>query len=82
MPTASFIYGMFIYFALGDIEKAASLIQPNPKVKIADTEAYIAAIYYYLGQHERMQHYWNLYLDTYRRLISKGKEFTWQEAID
>jgi TolB-like protein/tetratricopeptide (TPR) repeat protein len=77
-----FIYGVFIYFEQGDYTKAASLIQPNQKAKIADVDAYYAAIYYYLKQPDRMHHYWNLYLENYRKLISKGKDFTWQEAID
>ncbi|HEX6426111.1 MAG TPA: hypothetical protein VF008_00445 [Niastella sp.] len=76
------MYGVFIYFEQGDYEKAASLIQPNQKTKIADADAYYAAIYYYLKQPDRMHLYWNLYLDNYRKLISKGKDFTWQEAID
>lgn len=76
------MYGVFVYFELGDYEKAASLIQPNQKTKIADADAYYAAIYYYLQQPDRMHLYWNLYLDNYRKLISKGKDFTWQEAID
>lgn len=77
-----FLYGVFIYFSTGDYEKAASLIQPNQKAKVADADAYYAAIYYYLQQPDRMHHFWNLYLENYRRLISKGKDFTWQEAID
>lgn len=77
-----FIIGIFIYFRHGDYEKAASLIRPNQRAKIANADAYCAAIYYYLQQPERMQHYWNLYLETYRKLISKGKDFTSQEAID
>jgi TolB-like protein/tetratricopeptide (TPR) repeat protein len=77
-----FLYGVLIYFNMGDFEKAASLIQPNQKAKIADADAYHAAIYYYLQQPDRMHHFWNLYLENYRRLISKGKDFTWQEAID
>lgn len=77
-----FPYGAFIYFELGDYEKTASLIIPNQKIKIADADAYYAATYFYLQQHDKMQMYWGLFLDTYRRLISKGKDFTWQEAIN
>jgi TolB-like protein/tetratricopeptide (TPR) repeat protein len=77
-----FIIGVFIYFRHGDYEKAASLIKPNQKAKIANADAYYAAIYYYLQQPERMQFYWNLYIETYRKLISKGNDFTAQEAID
>ncbi|WP_205511597.1 tetratricopeptide repeat protein [Longitalea arenae] len=77
-----FIIGVLIYFRLGDYAKAASLIKPEQKAKIANADAYYAAIYYYLQQPERMQYYWNLYLETYRKLISRGKDFTAEEAID
>ncbi|MCM4163189.1 MULTISPECIES: hypothetical protein [unclassified Arenibacter] len=76
--------GGFIYFELGEYEKAVAFIKhkPNGTEKIADTDAYCAAIYYHLGQYELMQTYWNSYLDTYRTLIAKGKDFDPQEAID
>jgi TolB-like protein/tetratricopeptide (TPR) repeat protein len=75
-------YAIFIYFELGEFEEAANLLKQNPTVKIADADAYYAAVYYYLNQPDKMHRYWNLFLDTYRRLISKGKDFTPQEAID
>lgn len=75
-------YGIFIFFELGEFEKAASMLRHNPNIKIADAEAYYAAIYYYLDQPEKMQQYWKLFRETYRRLISKGNDFTDQEAID
>lgn len=75
-------YGIFIFFELGEFEKAAALLRQNPNVKIADADAYYAAIYYYLKQPEKMVEYWNAFLETYRRLISKGKDFTAQEAIE
>jgi TolB-like protein/tetratricopeptide (TPR) repeat protein len=75
-------YAIFIYFELGEFEKAANLLKQNPAVKIADADAYYAAVYYYLNQPEKMQQYWKQYLDTYRRLISKGKDFTPQDAIN
>jgi TolB-like protein/Tfp pilus assembly protein PilF len=76
--------GGFIYFELGEYEKAASFIKhkPNGNAKIADTDAYCAAIYYHLGQYEQMQTYWNSYLESYRNLISKGKDFEQEEAIE
>jgi TolB-like protein len=77
-----FPYGAFIYFELGEYEKAASIVGKNQYVKIATAEAYYAAIYYHLQQPDKMQVHWNLFLDNYRRLISKGKDFTWQEAIE
>lgn len=79
-----FRVGGFIYFELGDFEKAASFIALNQvgKAKIADTDAYCAAIFYYLGQYDKMNLYWNSFRDTYRKLISKGKDFTDQDAIN
>jgi TolB-like protein len=76
------LYGVFIYFELGDYAKAASLIVPTQNAKIADADAYYAATYYYLQQYDKMQSHWSTFLDTYRKLISKGKDFTPQEAID
>jgi TolB-like protein/tetratricopeptide (TPR) repeat protein len=75
-------YAIFIYFELGDFEKAAALIRQNPTIKIADADAYYAAVFYYLKQPDKMHEYWKLYLDTYRRLISKGNDFTPQDATD
>jgi TolB-like protein len=76
--------GGFIYFELGEFEKAASFIVQNQigKAKIADTDAYCAAIYYYLKDYDKMQIYWNSFLDTYKKLNSKGADFTEQDAID
>jgi TolB-like protein len=76
--------GGFIYFELGDYEKAASFIEHNQigKAMIADTDAYCAAIYFHLGQYEKMEDYWEAFLGVYRRLISNGQPFEQQEAID
>lgn len=75
-------YGIFIFFELGEFEKAAALLRHNPTVKIADADAYYAAIYYYLNEPEKMNKCWNAFLDVYRRLISKGKDFTPEEAVE
>lgn len=76
--------GGFIYFELGEYEKAASFIEHHQigKAKIADTDAFCAAIFYHLQQYDKMETYWHSFLNTYRRLISKGKDFAEQEAID
>ncbi len=75
-------YGVFIYFELGEFEKAASLIKRGPHVKMADADAYYAAVYYYLGQPEKMQLYWNYFLDIYRKMFRKETNFDVNEAID
>jgi len=75
-------YAIFIHFELGEFEKAAALLRKNPVARIANADAYYAAIYYYLGQPEKMQTHWDIFLDRYRRLISKGKDFTIASAIE
>jgi len=74
--------GTVIFFELGDFQKAESLIVYSKTSQWADAEAYNAAIYYYLGKYEKMEAHWKLFLDTYRKLISRGREFTTQEVID
>ena len=76
-----YLYGVFIYFELGDFEKAASLVLQTQNVKIADADAYFAATYFYLQQHEKMWEHWNVFLETYRKVINNGKDFTPGEAI-
>jgi TolB-like protein/Tfp pilus assembly protein PilF len=79
-----FRIGGFIYFELGEYEKAASFIEHNPigQASIADSDAYCAAVFYHLKQYDKMQYHWNIYLGIYRKLISKGQDFEQQEAID
>jgi TolB-like protein len=74
--------GSFIFFEAGDFEKAASLSVDLQNRNWADADAYCAAIYYYLKNYDKMRFYWNKYLDNYRRLISKGKAFSPQDAIE
>ncbi|WP_423128955.1 tetratricopeptide repeat protein [Gaoshiqia sp. Z1-71] len=78
-----FRLGGVMYFELGEYEKAASFIEQHASGKpgIADQEAYCAAVYYYLKQYDKMQMYWDAFLNTYKRLISKGRDFEQQEAI-
>jgi TolB-like protein len=78
-----FRLGGCIYFEMGDYEKAEQYIKAGDigKARIADTDAYCAAIYYYLGKFDKMRIYWKAYLDAYRRLIARGNDFTEQEAI-
>ncbi|MEL7588521.1 MAG: hypothetical protein AAGU19_17555 [Prolixibacteraceae bacterium] len=79
-----FRLGGVMYFELGDYEKAVSFIENHSMAKpgIADKNAYCAAVYYHLRQYDKMHSHWNTFLDTYKRLISKGRDFDQQEAID
>ncbi len=76
------LIGSFIFFELGEYEKAASLIVQSKNAKWADAEAYYAATYYHLQQYDKMQTYWETFLDTYHKLINHGKNFTQHEAIE
>ncbi len=79
-----FRLGGVMYFELGEYEKAVEFIEHHSMSKpgIADKNAYCAAVYYHLRQFDKMQTHWNIFLDTYKRLISKGRDFDQQEAID
>lgn len=76
--------GGFIYFELGDYEKAASFIKHDQigKTRLADSDAYCAGIYYYLGQFDKMHEYWISFLNVYRDLVVKGKDFNEMDAIE
>jgi TolB-like protein/tetratricopeptide (TPR) repeat protein len=74
-------YAVFIYFEKGDFEKAATMIRHLHNWKWADAEVYFAATYYYLQRFEKMREYWDLFIETYGRLIAKGKPVDIQEAI-
>jgi TolB-like protein len=79
-----FRLGGVMYFELGEYEKAASFIEHQAigRPGIADKNAYCAAVYYHLHQYDKMHTFWNAFLDTYKRLISKGRDFDQREAID
>jgi len=74
--------GTFVFFELGDFQKAESMIVHSKASQWADAEAYNAANYYYLQEFDKMNSHWKLFLETYQRLISRGKEFTTREAIE
>ncbi|PWT95421.1 MAG: hypothetical protein C5B52_17910 [Bacteroidetes bacterium] len=75
-------FGSLIYFELGQFEKAASLIVLSQGTKWADAEAFHAAIYHYLQEPEKSKRHWNLFIETYGKLIAKGQSFTDKDASD
>lgn len=75
-------FGVFIFFEQGEHQKAASLIARAPRARYADAEAYYAANFFYLNDTENMRAHWTNFLSHYRKLISHGKDFTQQEAIE
>jgi tetratricopeptide (TPR) repeat protein len=74
--------GTFIFFELGDFQKAESLTVHSNASHWADAEVYNVANYYYLREYDKMEAHWKLFLETYRKLTSRGKEFTTREAIE
>ncbi len=74
--------GAFVLFEAGDFNKAAELSRHVHNNKWADAEAYYAGVFYYLQDYDKMNFHWNKFLENYRRLISKGKDFTQQEACE
>src|SRR5690606_34793197 len=62
--------GAFIAFELGDFEKAVSLgVQSN--VAWVDFQAYMAAIYFHLGDYERVRSCWQAFLEVFQKKILK-----------
>ena len=70
--------GTFIFFELGDLQKAESLIVHSKASHWTDAEVYNATNYYYLREYDKMEAHWKLFLETYRKLISRAKEFTYR----
>ncbi|HYF66526.1 MAG TPA: tetratricopeptide repeat protein [Ohtaekwangia sp.] len=62
--------GSFIAFELGEFEKAVSLgVQSN--VAWVDFQGYMAAMYFHLGDYEKMQCCWQTFLDEFQKKILK-----------
>jgi TolB-like protein len=74
--------GAIIFLELGEYEKARSLIVESRRSKWIDIEAFFAAIYFHLGDHENMRLHWQKYLDVYRRVINKGRDFQPNEPVE
>ncbi len=72
----------FILLELGEFEKAKEMIQKTTYLPWVDTPAYFAGIYYYLGDMDRSERYWEQFLDTYCEKINCGTSPAAEEAID
>lgn len=73
--------GSIIFLELGEYEKARSLIVESLRSKWIDIEAFFAAIYFHLGDYTNMDLHWNKFLDAYRNVINKGKDFEPLEPV-
>jgi tetratricopeptide (TPR) repeat protein len=75
-------YGSFIYFELGEYEKALELLPANNKFPWLDMPGFIAASYYMMGNKEKMQEYWENFISSFREKINNGKACTSIEAVE
>lgn len=73
--------GATILFELERFEEALELAFRTDQMPFADYKAYCAAIWYKLGNFERMNKCLNEFLEDYARLINRGKQATIQQAI-
>lgn len=73
-------YGTFIYFELGQFEKAIELAK---KIKLdqtwVDFPVFIAACYYHLNDFEKAKKYWNIFLENFKTHIKENP--TEEEAL-
>ncbi len=77
-----FVYGASIYLELGDYEKALELgKRVKPQSVWVDFRMYLAAACYYLGDLEKMEEYWAMYLEDYQKFINPRKKAGDQEAL-
>lgn len=77
-----FVYGASIYLELGDYQQALELgKRVKPKSMWVDFWMYMAGACYYLGDLEKMEEYWAMYLEDYQKFIQPGKKVTDLEAL-
>ena len=76
-PTAA-----FILFELGAYEQARELAAKTHQLPWVDTPAYFAAIHYHLGDLEKAESYWRLFLKTFAKKINDGKPCEPAQAIE
>ncbi len=82
-PDWYYAYGAFIYFELGDNQKALSI---GKKVHLdhawVDFGAYLAAVCYLEGDFQQMEVYWQHYLEQHRNKILASEQVDQAKAVD
>lgn len=82
-PDVYFSYGAFISFECGDFEKAVELGEKGRDACVwTDFPVFLAAAHYYLGQMDRMQEYWGIYLESFQLNINQNREASEIEALE
>lgn len=78
-----FTYGSFIYFELGQFEKAIEIAK---KVKLESTwvdfPVFMAASYFHLSNFEKSKEYWDMFLHKFKNHIHGGKEPSEKDALE
>lgn len=77
-----FACGSFIYFEMGNMDKAIELADKHTFAGVwVDFPAYHAAAYYHRGEMEKMQVWWQEYLQQFSEKINAGKPTDTQTAL-
>ncbi len=75
-----FACGAGIYFEVGEFENALELGKKTDYAQSwTDFAAYMAAMYFHLGDYENLWKEWEVYLNTYRSNILKGEKLSGDE---
>ena len=74
--------GAFIFFELGQYEKARTLASKTTRRRWVDTDAFYAGIYFHVGDLEAAQRHWQLFIEAFQSAINDGVRATNQEAVE
>ncbi len=74
--------GSFIRFMCGHFKEAQELISKAPHSPWIDQHVYTAGAHYFLGNTEKMMHYWNEYLVLYKKKITRKARGSDKGAIE
>ncbi len=84
-PAAAFMLhacGVFVHFEQGEIDRALELAAQHELGEgWVDFPAFMAAACFLKGDMEKMQHYWQIFLDEFSRKINNGRPADTQTAL-
>lgn len=70
----SLVVGAFIHFELGNYEEAIRIADRAQLDRVwVDFPAFLAAMYFHLGDYGKMREYWNFFLREFSEKINQGK---------
>jgi TolB-like protein/tetratricopeptide (TPR) repeat protein len=74
--------GSFIYFEQENFEKCIELGQKVDRANWIDFDAYLAAAFYHLGDLEKMQTYWQAYLNKFKKRTNENLQDLESKALN